>query len=118
MATYEKIKLSGDSTGDGIWLDFSASPVTVHTTGASSSVLDEVWIYISNISFGNTFTVSIDFGTTGRGQYQVPPNSGMLLAVPGFILSGNGSAGTTITATDNNSSGECFVFGYVNRITP
>jgi hypothetical protein len=118
MATYEKVKLSGDSTGVGIWLGDSASAITVHTTGTSSTVLDELWLYVSNISFGNTRLVSIDFGLTGSGQYQVPPNSGMLLTVPGFILSGNGSSGTSIKATDDSGSGDCFVFGYVNRITP
>lgn len=118
MATFEKIKLSGDSTGDGIWLDTSASPITIHTTGTSSTVLDEIWIYISNQSSSSTQQVSITFGTNGNAQYSVGPNSGMLLAVPGFIVSGTGSATTAITATDNGSSGDCFAFGYVNRITP
>jgi hypothetical protein len=117
MATYEKIKLSADSTGSGVWLDFSASAINVHTTSTSSTVLDEVWLYFSNNGLSSA-TCSMEIGGTNTIRFTVPSYSGMFLALPGILMSGTGTAGTVLTATNDSSSGGVTVYGYVNRITP
>lgn len=117
MATFEKRKLSEDSTGSGIYIPTS-TPVTIHTTGTSSTVLDEIWIYVNNESSDNSSDFIISIGGLANIRQIIGPSTGLILVVPGLIVSGNGNTGTTITATDNSSTGEVSVNGFINRITP
>ncbi len=50
MATFSKIKLSGSTNGRGIAVAATSTlGTTIHATGTSASVLDEVWLYAANI---------------------------------------------------------------------
>ena len=112
MATFSKILLSGSTQGRGIKVSATSSP------GTSSSVIDEVWLYAYNghsssvlttIQFGNTTSPDDDIKIT------IPAQSGLVLVVPGFTLTGTGSAANTIRAFAATTN-VITIHGYVNRI--
>jgi len=120
MATFTKVLLSGSTQGKAIKVAATASTgTTIHATGTSSSVIDEIWLYAYNsastataltIQFGGTTAVDNDIKIT------IPPTSGLTLVVPGLDLTGTGSAANTVyayAATTNVVT----ISGYVNRIS-
>ena len=120
MATFSKTTLSASSGGRMIQLN-GFTPVTIHTTGTSATIFDEVWLYVTNNSNSST-GVYIEYGVSGtseRIEVLAPsPLGGLVLAVPGLLLAGTGSAGRTITAWFNGIGTDVYITGYVNRITP
>ena len=120
MATFTKTQLSGGSQGKPIKVAATASTgTTIHATGTSSSVIDEVWLYAYNSSTGPV-TLTIEYGgTTAPDQnikIDVPATSGLTLVVPGLILTGTGAAANTITAFAGTTN-VITISGYVNRIS-
>lgn len=119
MATYSKVALSGQADGSPIKVVATASTgTTIHTTGISASVKDEIWLYAYNsdttarlltIQYGGTTAVDDDIKIT------IPPQSGLTLVIPGLILSGTGSAGNSVYAYAATAN-VITVSGYVNRI--
>ena len=120
MATFTKVLLSGSTQGKAIKVAATASTgTTIHATGTSSSIIDEVWIYAYNsastataltIQFGGTTSVDNDIKIT------IPPTTGLTLVVPGLTLTGTGSVANTVyayAATTNVIT----LSGYVNRIS-
>lgn len=120
MATFTREILSGSTNGRGIKVVATASTgTTIHATGTSASVYDEVWLYAYNsdttarlltVQFGGTTTVDDDIKIT------IPSQVGLTLVVPGLSLRGTGAAATTVyayAATTNVIT----IQGYVNRIT-
>jgi hypothetical protein len=92
---------------------------TIHATGTSSSIIDEIWLYAVNSDTTNR-KLTIEFGGTSSPddliELTVTAESGLVLVVPGLVLAGTGSAARTVTAfaaTANVIS----IGGYVNRIT-
>lgn len=118
MATYEKKLLSQSLYGSGVWLGDEGLAINVHTTGSSTTVIDEMWLYVSNT--GNTianFSLYIgDFVLVGI--FDVAAYSNLILVSPGLPVTGSGSVGTQILAQDNDSTGNVYIYGFVNRITP
>lgn len=116
MATYEKISLSGSPQGTGIYISTGAASA-VHATGTSSSVMDEVWIYI--VCYGN-FSTTVELLINGNGivQREMSKTDGIVLVIPGFIFKGSGTTPVTISVGRSDTSSDIHVFGYVNRITP
>jgi hypothetical protein len=119
MATFSKVKLSGSTNGRGILVAATTSTgTTIHATGTSSTVLDEVWLYAYN-SDTAAITLTIEFGGTTAPndniKLSIPANSGLTLVVPGLILSGTGSAASTITAFAGTTN-KIVITGYINRI--
>ena len=119
MATFSKVKLSGSTNGRGILVAATASTgTTIHATGTSSTVLDEVWLYAYN-SDTAAVTLTVEFGGTTAPndniKLSIPATSGLTLVVPGLILSGTGSAASTITAFAGTTN-KIVITGYVNRI--
>ena len=119
MATFSKVKLSGSTNGRGILVAATASTgTTIHSTGTSSTVLDEVWLYAYN-SDTAAVTLTVEFGGTTAPndniKLSIPATSGLTLVVPGLILSGTGSAASTITAFAGTTN-KIVITGYVNRI--
>lgn len=120
MATYTKQLLSGSSQGKAIKVaETSSTGTTIHATGTSSSIIDEVWLYAYNsdttsrlltIQFGGTTAVDNDI------KISIPSQSGLTLIVPGFIITGTGSAANTIYAYAETAN-VITVSGYVNRIS-
>ena len=120
MATYSKVALSGSTQGKAIKVAATASTgTTIHATGTSSSVIDEIWIYAYNsdssarlltVQYGGTTAVDNDIKVT------VPPQSGLTLVVPGLTLTGTGAAANTVYAYAATSN-VITISGYVNRIS-
>ena len=120
MATFSKVNLSGSTGGRLIKVAQTATTgTTIHATGTSSSIFDEIWLYAVN-SDTTARKLTIEFGGTSAPddliELTVAAESGLVLVVPGLILAGTGSAARTVTAfcaTANVVS----IGGYVNRIT-
>ena len=120
MATFSKVNLSGSTGGRLIKVAATATTgTTIHATGTSSSILDEIWLYAVN-SDTTARKLTIEFGGTTSPddliELTVAAESGLVLVVPGLTLVGTGSAARTVTAfaaTANVIS----IGGFVNRIT-
>lgn len=120
MATFSKQLLSGSTGGRLIKVAATATTgTTIHATGTSSSIIDEIWLYAVN-SDTTARKLTIEFGGTTSPddliELTVAAESGLVLVVPGLILAGTGSAARTVTAfcaTANVVS----IGGYVNRVS-
>lgn len=116
MATYTKHTLSGSTNGKGILTSGSSteSAVTIHT--ANATALDEIWIYAVN-SFSSDVKLTIEWGETtspnGNIETIIPSESGLMLIVPGLILT-NSLVVKAFAAITN----VIIIHGFVNRITP
>ena len=120
MATFTKVLLSGSSQGKAVKVVATASSgTTIHTTGTSSSIIDEVWIYAYNsastataltIQYGGTTAVDNDIKIT------IPPTTGLTLVVPGLLLTGDGTTASTIRAYAATAN-VVTLSGYINRIS-
>ena len=121
MGTFSKVKLSNSSNGKGIGLVATAFPIstTIHQTGISNTIIDEIWLYAHNTDTVDR-KVTIEYGgssTTDLIEYTVKAESGLFLLVPGLVLTGTGAAVSTVTGFAA-AAGVVNIFGYVNRITP
>jgi hypothetical protein len=120
MGTISKEILSGSVQGHPISIGATGSPGDlIHTTGVSSAIIDEVWIYATNVS-NLQRDLTIEYGGTSLSYeipLAVPAKSGLSIVLPGLVLSGDGATGSSIRAY-SNSAGSINVVGYVNRITP
>lgn len=117
---FSKVLLSGSTGGRLIKVAATATTgTTIHATGTSSTVLDEVWLYAVNSSASDV-KLTIEFGGTTSPddliEFTVKSEDGLYLLVPGLILSGTGSASRTITAFAGTAN-VINIGGYVNRIT-
>lgn len=119
MATFTKTKLSGSTNGRGIKVAATSSPgTTIHQTGTSSSVLDEVWLYAYNSSSSGVLLTVQWGGTTSPDdeiKVTVPAQAGVALVVPGLIVNGTGAAALTVAAFAGTTN-VIVVTGFVNRI--
>ncbi len=120
MATFTKILLSGSTGGRPIKVAASGSTgTTIHTTQASSGVVDEVWLYATNTSTA-LVELTIEYGGTSNPDDRIivgiPSKSGLSLVLPGLVLTGDGSSGRVIRAF-GGSANNINIVGYVNRIS-
>lgn len=120
MATFAKTLLSGSTQGKAIKVAATASTgTTIHATGTSSTVMDEVWLYAYNSS-ASAVVLTIQYGGTTAVdndiKLSIPAASGLTLVVPGLILTGTGSAANTIYAFAGTTN-VITISGYVNRIS-
>lgn len=114
MTTIAKLKLSGSTDGKLIKVVATGTTgTTVHT--AHATALDEIWLYAVN-SDTTARKLTIEYGATtapdGNIELTVAPESGLVLVVPGLILS-NSLVVTAFAAAAN----VVMVGGYVHRIT-
>lgn len=121
MATYDKVLLSGSTGGRQIKVAATASPgTTIHTTGTSATITDELWLYAVN-SDTTARKLTIEFGGVTAPddliELTIAAESGLVLVVPGLVLVGTGSAGRTVSAFAATAN-VILIGGYVNRITP
>jgi hypothetical protein len=120
MATFTKVLLSGSTQGKPIKVAATASTgTTIHATGTSSSIIDEVWLYAYNSSSG-PIALTIQYGGTATPdddiKIDIPPTSGLTLVVPGLTLTGSGAAPAIVRAYADTAN-VVTVSGYVNRIS-
>lgn len=120
MATFSKQILSGSTNGTGITVANTATVgTTIHATGTSASVIDEIWLYAVNIH-SSAVTLTIEYGGVSTTKDLIQQSiaatpSGLVLVCAGLILRGTGSAATTVSAFANSAS-KIEIFGFVNRI--
>jgi hypothetical protein len=119
MATFSKELLSGSTQGKAIKVAATASTgTTIHATGTSATVEDEIWLYAYNSS-SSAVVLTLQFGGTTAVdndiKLSIPATSGLTLAVPGLILTGTGSAANTVYAYAGTAN-VITINGYVNRI--
>jgi hypothetical protein len=117
MASYSRVLLSQATGGEGIVVSATTSvgAQDVHTTGSSSSVIDEVWIYASN---EHTALVDVTLEFVANNETittTLEPGTGLNVLVPGLPLTGNGSSGRSVKVFADTAN-VVTVFGYVNRI--
>lgn len=123
MPTFSKVPLSGGAGGNGIKVAAtSGSGTTIHTTGISTAVMDEIWLYCVNTNASNSIRkLTVLYGGTtdpdNHIELSIQAETGLILVVPGLILHGDGAAGRTISAIASTAN-ELIVYGYVNRILP
>ena len=122
MATFTKVLLSGSTQGKAIKIAATTSGsngTTLHATGTSSSVIDELWLYAYNSS-SSAVVLTIQWGgiTAVDNEYKlsIPPTTGLTLVVPGLILTGDGTTASTTRAYAGTTN-VITVSGYVNRIS-
>lgn len=120
MATFTKTLLSGSTQGRQIKVVATASSgTTIHATGTSSTIIDEVWLYAYNSS-ASAVTLTIQWGSTSTPdddiKLAIPATSGLTLVVPGLVLTGTGAAANTIRAYAGTAN-VIMISGYVNRIS-
>lgn len=121
MATFTKHLLSGSTGGRPIKVTATATAgTTIHATGTSSSIQDEVWLYANNTTT-STIELTIELGSTTSPDdliiVQIPAKSGLSLIAPGLLLTGDGTTARTIRAFAGTAN-SINITGYVNRITP
>jgi hypothetical protein len=121
MATFSKVKLSGSTNGRGIRVAGTATgtATTIHATTTSATIIDELWLYAFN-SDTTTIVLTIELGGTTAPDdnivVSIPSRSGLTLVVPGLILTGTGSAATTVRAFAGTID-KIILTGYVHRIS-
>lgn len=120
MATYSKVLPSGSTQGEPIKVGATGTPGTLfHTTGVSATIIDEVWLYAFNSDTVDR-TLTIEFGDATAPDHNivitVPFKSGLVLVVPGLLLTGSGTVGATVKAFAS-STNVVTVAGHINRIS-
>lgn len=120
MASFSKVLLSGSTGGRLIKVAATATAgTTIHATGTSSSILDEVWLYAVN-SDTTDRKLTIEFGGTTAPddliEQTITAESGLILVLPGLLMSGDGTSARTIRAFAA-SANVVLIGGYVNRIS-
>ena len=121
MADFSKQLLSGSTGGRLIEVAATSTPgTTIHATGTSATIIDEIWLYAVNSSTADV-KLTIEFGGTTSAddliEFTVTAESGLYLIIPGLVLTGDGASARTITAFAATTN-VINIGGYVNRITP
>jgi hypothetical protein len=120
MSTFTKLHLSGSTGGRPIKVGTTPTTgTTVHTTGTSSSNLDEIWIYANNTSTSDV-KLTIEYGgplsPDDHIEITIPSEAGLVLVIPGLLLSGDGSSARVVRAFAATAD-VINITGYVNRIS-
>lgn len=115
------IPFSGSTQGKPIKVVATGTlGTTIHTTGTSATVVDQVWLYAFNSDTADR-TLTIEFGgATAPDQNivtTIPFKTGLVLVVPGLILLGNGTVALVVSAFAS-SANVVTVSGWVYRTTP
>ena len=120
MATYSKIPLSQSTNGRAVLVSLSSSPpVLIHRTDTTSTNVDEVWLYASNITNIDS-TITLYWGGSAATDViftaTVQAYAGLVILVPGLILTGTGASSSAVYALCQQPSA-IEITGYINKIT-
>lgn len=118
MATYTKNILSGSTDGRAIKVVATASAgTTIHTGSATSTTIDEVWLYAQNTDT-TARKLTIEWGGTTSPddliEVTIGPEQGLVLIAPGLIIKGN--ATPLVVRAFAATANVVTLHGYVNRI--
>lgn len=114
------VLLSGSSQGQPILVAATSTPGTaIHSTGTSATVFDEIWLYAQNTQAAD-LKLTIEWGgvTSPNNLIEVtiPGESGPVLVIPGWRLTGTGAAATNVKAFCGTTN-LVTITGNVNRMT-
>ncbi len=115
MALFQKILLSGSTNGRPVRVTSltSENGTTIHTAGAATTNVDELWIWAMNTASDSRF-LTLKFGATASTdeiEFTVPAEDGLYTVIPGLpINNGLVVRAYATVSTDIN------VVGYVNRV--
>jgi len=122
MATFTKLALQpAGTTGDGLGILVAATATAgtaIHTASATSTTIDEIWLYAYN-NAGTTVNTTLEFGGVTAPKdvikFTLASQSGLTLVCSGLVIQGNATPKVVraFAATANVVS----IFGFVNRIT-
>jgi hypothetical protein len=122
MATFSKLALQpAGTTGTGLGVLVAATATAgtaIHTASATSTTIDEIWLYAVNSST-SAVKLTIEWGEAtapnGNIELTIAAESGLVLVTPGLVMQGNATAKVVraFAATAN----VIVIHGYVNRIT-
>jgi len=120
MTTFSKQFLSASTGGAAIKVAATTSTgTTIHATGTSASIIDEVWLYAYN-SHSSSVILTLQYGGTTSPDNDIkislPSQSGLILISPGLILKGTGSVEKTVYAYAGTAN-VVTLSGYINRIS-
>jgi hypothetical protein len=120
MASFTKLHLSASANGRPIKVAQTATAgTTIHTTGISSSNLDEIWLYANNTDTTDR-KLTIEYGGASSPddliEITIPAEAGLVLIIPGLLLSGDGASGRAVRAFAATAN-VINITGYVNRIS-
>jgi hypothetical protein len=120
MSTFTKLNLSGSTGGTPVKVVATATAgTTIHTTGTSATVLDEIWLYANNTD-STTRKLTIEYGGTASPdnliEIEIAAESGLVLVIPGLLLAGDGTSGRVVRAFAATAN-VINITGYVNRIS-
>jgi hypothetical protein len=122
MATFTKLALQpAGTTGDGLGILVAATATAgtaIHTASATTTTIDEVWLYAYNNDTASIL-LTIEFGGVTAPKdvikQTLTAQNGLVLVVAGLILQGNASA--KVVRAFAATASKISIFGYVNRIT-
>ena len=122
MATLSKLCLQpAGTTGTGLAIKVAATATAgtaIHTGSATTTTIDEVWLYAYN-NHSASILLTIEYGGVTAPKdvikQTLTAQNGLVLVCAGLVIQGNASAKVirAFAATANQIS----IFGYVNRIT-
>ncbi len=119
MATYTKVLLSGSNQGQPILIAATSSPgTTIHSTGTSGSIIDNVTLYAHNTDT-TARKLTVELGGTGTAntiEVTVPAESGLMLLLPQLPLTGTGAAAKSVAAFCATTN-VVAISGFVDRIS-
>jgi len=119
MATYTKVLLSGSNQGQPILVAATSSPgTTIHSTGTSSTIIDNVTLYAHNTDT-TARKVTLEVGGTGTAntiEVTVPAEAGLMLVLPQLPLTGTGAAAKSVAAFCATTN-VVAISGFVDRIS-
>lgn len=117
MATYQRILLSGSTSGKPIPVAATATPGTlIHTAVSGATSYDEVYLWVNNVT-ANAVNLTVEWGgVTDPGDHicksvSVPAYSPPIPVVTGEVING----GLVVRAFGGTASA-LNVHGFVNRI--
>lgn len=118
-----RIPFSASTQGQGIKIAATSTPgTTLHTTGVSATIQDEIRLYLYNSHTADVL-VTVEFGgATAPDQnisLTVPFRSGLVQVIPAsdLILTGSGSVALTLKAFAATAN-VVIAYGCVYRCTP
>jgi hypothetical protein len=109
MSSFSKHILSGSVNGRPI--ELSTAGVVIHTAGAGTGTIDEIFAWAYNNS-GSAHILTLKHGaTTSNSEWKesIPGQSGLYVAVPGLPLN-------NALACVGYATGSVKVVGFVNRV--
>lgn len=109
MSTFSKHILSGSVNGKPI--ELATTGVTIHTAGAGTGTIDEVYTWAFNTA-SNTHLLELKYGATTSDSTWVDiiiPKNGLQLVTPGLPVN-------NALAVAGYATGSVKIVGYVNRV--